>query len=302
MDYKDYYKILGVEKSASADEIKKAYRKLAIKFHPDKNPDDKTAENKFKEINEANDVLSDSEKRKKYDEVGENWKYYEQQMRNQPGQRRKTGRTVYDSGSEGGFSDFFESVFGGSYGDMFGNSSGGRRNAARKGEDLQGQINVSLEEAYSGTTRRIIVGGQVLEIKIQPGVKDDEILRLKGKGGKGTGGGPSGDVLIKTNVDRHPVFERKGNDLYCEVNVNLYVAVLGGKIPVNTLKGKINVELKPPTSNGSVLRLKGMGMPLTKDAGTFGDLYVKVNVTLPKILSAKEIDLFKQLAEIEKSK
>ncbi len=297
MEYRDYYKILGVPKSASTADIKKAFRKLAVKYHPDKNPGDKSAEDKFKEITEANDVLSDPEKRKKYDEVGANWKQYEQ-MHNQNGNRQGRQRTTYQTGSEGGFSDFFESIFGGGYGEAF----GGGRSAKQKGQDFEGKITISLEEAYNGTARRIHIGENVLEIKIKAGVKDGDILRLKGKGGSGRGGGPSGDVLITTNIATHPVFDRKGDDLYRDIKVDIYTAILGDKINVDTMKGKIQVSIKPGTQNGASLRLKGMGMPIQSANGSFGDLYVKVNVVLPTGLSEKELQLFQQLSELERAK
>jgi curved DNA-binding protein len=304
MDFKDYYKILGVSKTASADEIKKAYRKLAIKFHPDKNPGDKVSEDKFKEISEANEVLSNPEKRKKYDEVGANWKHYEQMHRQQSNGRGRQGRTVYETSQGGDFSDFFESIFGGGFGDLFGGGGarGTRTSAERRGQDLEGNLQISLEEAYAGTTRRIIVGGQTLEIKIQPGVSDGQVLRLKGKGGKGTGAANAGDVLITTGVLKHPVFERKVHDLYAELPVDLYTLVLGGKAAVHTLKGKINLEIKPGTQNGSTLRIKGMGMPIDKIKSAFGDLYVKVKVFLPLKLTEKEHKLFEELKEISDQK
>lgn len=297
MEYRDYYKILGVSKSASTDDIKKAFRKLAVKYHPDKNPGDKSAEDKFKEITEANDVLSDPEKRKKYDEVGANWKHYEN-MQNQNGNRQGRQRTTYQTGQQGGFSDFFESFFGGGFGETF----GGGRTARQRGQDFEGKITISLEEAYNGTSRRIHVGDDVLDIKIKAGVKDGDILRLKGKGGSGRGGGQAGDVLITTNITPHPVFDRKGNDLYRDIKVDLYSAVLGNKINVETMKGKIQVSIKPGTQNGASLRLKGMGMPVQASRDTFGDLYVKVMIVLPVNLSEKELHLFQQLSELEKSK
>lgn len=296
MDFKDYYKILGVAKTASADEIKKAYRKLALKYHPDKNPGDKAAEEKFKEITEANEVLSDAEKRKKYDEVGSNWKHYEQ-MRQQQQAYGQGRRTTYESTDSGSFYDFFENIFGGNFGDVFGGGQTHRTHRTRKGRDLEGSISVTLEEAYQGTTRRIIVGGKTLEIKIQRGVQEGEILRLKGRGEKGPGDSIAGDILITTHILKHPVFERKGNDLSCDLNVDLYTLILGGKITIQTLKGKISMDVKPGTANGEILRLKGMGMPANKEASSYGDLYVKMNVVLPKHLSEKELNLFKTLKE-----
>jgi len=303
MEYKDYYKILGVPKTASADEIKKAFRKLALKHHPDKNPGDKASEEKFKEASEANEVLSDPEKRKKYDEVGANWKQYEQMHRQQQQQQQQQGRRrrqTYDSGDNGDFSDFFESIFGGGFGDIFGGGATRRNAGPVRGQDIEGEISITLEEAFKGTARRVVVGGKTLEIKIHSGVRDNEVLRLKGKGGPPRGEGISGDLLITTHVLKHPDIERKGVDLYTEIGVNLYTAILGGKTTVETLKGKIQLDIKPETPNGAVLRLKGMGMPAGKE--TPGDFYATVKIVIPKHLSEKEIKLFSELSEIQKHK
>jgi curved DNA-binding protein len=301
MDFKDYYKILGVERSASADDIKKAYRKLAIKYHPDKNPNNKAAEEKFKEINEANEVLSDQEKRKKYDELGANWNSHSQQgnpnedfdwsrWSGQSGDGFRSGRSSFEG--EGGFSDFFESIFGRSH-------SGG--NVQMKGQDYEAEIEVSLEEVYHGSTRRIQVNGQTLQIKIKPGVKSGQILRLKGKGAKSRNGGAQGDLLLTVIVAKHPHYEQKGYDLYCDIPVNLYTAVLGGKQVVKTMKGNIRVDIPKGSENGQVLRLKGMGMPKFEKTDEHGDLYAKINVMLPKNLSDKELALFNELAAIRKN-
>ena len=300
MDYKDYYKILGVPKTASTDEIKKAFRKLAVKYHPDKNPGNKTAEEKFKEITEANEVLSDPAKRKKYDEVGENWKYYEQ-MHRQQSQQRPHGRPVYETDSSGDFSDFFETIFGSGFSDMFGGRTRTSRSGPVKGQDIEGSLTISLEEAFHGTARRITVGGNTLNIKIHAGVRDGEVLRIKGKGTPGRDGVP-GDVLITTVIEAHPSFERKGDDLYTDINVDLYTAMLGGKTTVITLKGKIQIDIKPGTQADALLRLKGMGMPAGKQGHAHGDLYAKVKIRLPRNLSKKEIQLFSELAELHRNK
>ncbi len=299
MDYKDYYKTLGVPKSATTDEIKKAFRKLAVKYHPDKNPGDKSSEEKFKEASEANEVLSDPEKRKKYDEVGANWKQYEQ-MHRQPNQGRGR-RPTYEQGQGGDFSDFFESIFGGGMGDIFGGGSSRQGSSAARGQDIEGEIAISLEEAYNGTVRRVIVGSTTLDLKIHAGVNDGEVLRLKGKGGQSRGNGLQGDLLITTKVLPHKVFEIRGDDLYTDIHVDLYPLVLGGKTTVQTLKGKIKLDLKPGTANGAILRLKGMGMPVGKNGTAFGDLFVKVVVKLPENLSDKEVKLFTELLELGKS-
>jgi curved DNA-binding protein len=290
MEFKDYYKILGVSKTATTEEIKKAYRKLAIKYHPDKNQGNKAAEEKFKEANEANDVLSDPEKRKKYDELGENWKYY--QNAPPPNQGFQGGRQHYrysssDEDDGSGFSDFFESIFG--------NRFGGRSRGPSKGEDYQTHVNITLEEAYTGTARLLEVNGEKLQMKFKPGTADEQNLRIKGKGGPGDNGGQRGDIYVTVHVTPHPHFERKGDDLYCEVPVDLYTAILGGKASVRTLKGALQVTIPKETESGKVLRLKGLGMPKYGKAEEFGDLYAKVKLLLPKNLTAEEIALFQQL-------
>jgi curved DNA-binding protein len=307
MDFKDYYKVLGVAKTATSDEIKKAYRKLAVKYHPDKNAGNKASEEKFKEISEAYEVLGNEEKRKKYDELGENWKYH-QQTGGQAGdydwskwanaQGGQGGsRYTYTSSGDDDFSDFFENIFGGSFG---GRQGQGQRRSPRpaKGQDLEANMEVSLEEAYSGTSRQLNSGGQTLKLKIKPGVKDGQVLRLPGKGEPGHNGGPAGDIFINVRVKPHPAYERKGNDLYVTAPLEIYTAVLGGKQQIPTLKGPIKIDIAPGTDNGRTLRLKGFGMPKPEDPAQFGDLYVKVELKLPKDLNEKEKELFKQLAEL----
>jgi curved DNA-binding protein len=291
MEFKDYYKILGVSKTASTEEIKKAYRKLAVKYHPDKNQGNKAAEEKFKEANEANDVLSDPEKRKKYDELGENWKYY--QSGNTPPNQGFRGRQQYqysnsgDDFDSGNFSDFFESIFGNRFGGQGGRSS--------KGEDYQTNVTISLEEAYMGTARLLEVNGEKLQMKFKPGTADGQTLRIKGKGGPAGKGGQRGDIYVNVHIASHPHFERKENDLYADIAVDLYTAILGGKTTVHTLKGNIQLTIPKETENGKTLRLKGMGMPVYGKDNAFGDLYAKVKLILPKNLSKEEIDLFQQL-------
>jgi len=311
MEFKDYYKVLGVDRKVSAEDIKKAYRKLAIKYHPDKNAGNKEAEEKFKEINEANEVLSDPEKRKKYDQLGSNWKNYQQEggraedfdwskWRGQQGGGGFSGYSGTEDifGDGGNFSDFFESIFGGG---SAGFSSGGPRRP-RKGGDYRAEAEITLEEAYSGTSRRFNVNGKVLQINIKPGVKDSQVLRLKDKGAPGTNGGPGGNIYVTLHVPEHPYYKRKENDLYCDVSVDLYTAVLGGKQVVQTFKGEIRIDIPKETENGKVLRLKGMGMPLFGKTGEYGDMYAKISVAIPKSLSTKEIELFKELAVIRKKK
>jgi curved DNA-binding protein len=307
MEFKDYYKILGVSKTASIDDIKKAYRKLAVKYHPDKNPGDKKAEEKFKEANEANQVLGDPEKRKKYDELGSNWEQYERNGgQNQGGfdwSKYQQGGGRQQGGGFGGdedFSDFFESVFGNGFGG--GRGGGGKRSARKtKGQDYSSEVEISLEEAYNGTSRLLEVNGEKLNMKFK-GVKDGQQLRIKEKGGPGANGGPRGDIYVTVHVPVHPHFERREDDLYCDAPVDLYTAVLGGKAIIKTLKGNIKIDIAKETDSGKVLRLKGMGMPKYGKAEEFGDLYAKVKLTTPKNLSEKDIELFRQLEKLKSEK
>lgn len=298
MDYKDYYKVLGVERSASQDEIKKAYRKLAVKYHPDKNPDDKVAEEKFKEISEAYQVLGNADTRKKYDELGANWKQYE-----------NSGFSGFGGGGQGfnasGFSDFFDMFFGGQGGagfdirDFMGGMGGGRRSTRpAKGSDLNATINMTLLEAYQGSQRMIDLGGNTIKITIKPGVRDGQVLRIKGKGNPGRNGGDNGDLLIKVSITNDHVYQRDGDDLIRNINVDVYTAILGGKITVTTLKGDVNVPIKPQTQNNSTLRLKGMGMPHYDKEGA-GALLLKVQLLLPEHFSQKELELIKEAKELK---
>ncbi len=309
MNYKDYYKDLGVGKTATSAEIKKAYRKLANKYHPDKTKGDKTAEEKFKEINEANEVLSDPVKRKKYDQFGADWKQYEaagaqpggfdwsKYASDRGGQSRRTSTTESDAMfTEEGVGDLFEMLFGQ-------HSSGqrrGRRNVVVKGEDLETETILSLEEAYYGTTRLIQLNGQTIKVTIKPGVADQQMLRIAGKGGGGSNGGPNGDLFITIKVASHPEFQRKGNDLYCDRPVDLYTAVLGGKARIKTLKDTVNVDISKETPNGKTLRLLGLGMPVHGTKNEFGNLYVTIVIQLPDHLSEQEIELFRKLSALRK--
>jgi curved DNA-binding protein len=298
MEYKDYYKVLGVDKSASQDDIKKAYRKLAIKYHPDKNQGNKTAEEKFKEISEANEVLADPEKRKQYDKLGSNWR-----NQAQSGQSSNDGRGGYTyqtqgDGSEffgdtGGFSDFFESFFGKGKGRQH---NTGDYNFETPESDLSGRISISLEEAYHGTERFIDTGIEKIKVKIRPGAYDNLKLRVKGKGQKGSSG-RSGDLYLIVNVETDPVYERKGDDLHTNIEVNVFKAMLGGKQELNTISGKISITLKEGTQNGKVVRLKGKGMPVYGKAGEFGDLYIKLNVKMPTQLTDEQKRLLKMVQD-----
>jgi len=298
MEYKDYYQILGVDKNASQDEIKKAYRKLAVKYHPDKNQGNKTAEEKFKEISEANEVLGDPEKRKQYDKLGANWKQYQHagfDNRTYGGDRSRTysyggGDSDFFGGS--GFSDFFESFFG--RGSQF--RSRGFENTGFEfpPSDLTGEISITLEEAFHGTERLIDLGGEKINVKIKPGAYDGLTLRAKGKGQKSPSG-KAGDLHLNIKVLPHPMYERKGNDLHMEASVDLFTALLGGKQEVQTLSGKINITLTEGSQNGKVVRLKGKGMPIYGKNGQHGDLYLKLMVKLPAHLTAHQKQLLHKL-------
>src|SRR5690554_1650228 len=316
MDYKDYYQVLGVAKGASEAEIKKAYRKLAVKYHPDKNQGNKEAEAKFKEVAEAYEVLKDPEKRKKYDELGANWKYYQQQGASPGGGYGGYARGGNPGGSSfqfegdlndlfggggGNFSDFFQSFFGGGYGGNARGTSGGAGFAA-KGQDYQTEANITLEEAYYGTTRLLELNEKKLRIKIKPGVSDGQLLKIKEKGAPGIQGGPSGDLYIKVAVAAHPLYERKDSNLYKTIDIDLYTAVLGDKIAIETFKGKVKITIASGTESGKLLRIKGRGMPHYSNADKFGDLYIKTNIKMPQNLSSEEIGLFEQLKNLRKSK
>lgn len=310
MDYKDYYKALGVDKNATPEQIKKAYRKLARQHHPDVNPNDKGAEQKFKEINEANEVLSDPEKRKKYDQFGADWQRYQQQPGGGAGRGGQPGAgfdwSQYTQGGGSGFggggspfgegedfSDFFSSLFGNMGG---GGRAGGSRPGA--GQDYQAELELSLEEAYHGGPRTITVNGKNLRLTIAPGVADGQTIRLRDQGGPGRNGGPNGALLITFRILPDARYARTGDDLTQDVPVSVYKALLGGEQTVDTLSGPVKIKLKPETPNGTRLRLRGKGFPVYKKEGQFGDLYLRLNLTLPQHLTDQEKDLFQQLAAL----
>ncbi|HET6244588.1 MAG: DnaJ domain-containing protein [Bacteroidetes bacterium] len=316
MNYKDYYKILGLSKDASEADIKKAYRKLALKYHPDKNQGNKAAEEKFKEVNEAYQVLSDPEKRSKYEKFGKDWRHYQQAGTSKPydwsqwsGAKQSSGRGYEtftgdfgDAFGDGGFSDFFETLFGGGFSKRRSNSGERQGSNAFKGQDYQAEIEISLEEAFHGTEKILNLNDQKIKIKISPGVADNQKLRVKGKGAQSIGTGPAGDLYLTIHVASHPHFERKENDLYVNVPMHLYKLILGGSTLIRTLSGSVKINIPAGTENGKVLRLKGLGMPLYKNPGTFGDLYGKINVQIPKDFSEQELELIRQLNAIKNAK
>ncbi|MFP5042495.1 DnaJ C-terminal domain-containing protein [Parasediminibacterium sp. JCM 36343] len=295
MDYKDYYKVLGIDKKATPAEIKKAYRELALKYHPDKNPGNKAAEDKFKEANEANEVLSDPEKRKKYDELGENWQQHER-MKNQGG-GSPFGGADFGGGGDGfggaGFSDFFEQFFSG--GGRTAGRGGGGRNTGFKGNNIEAEMEISLEEAYTGTSRFLQLEDEKLRITSKPGSYTDLLLKVKGKGSKGSTKERNGDLLVRILVRPHPVFTRKSDDLYQTENIDLYTAVLGGEKIVITLSGKIKIKIAAGTQNGKTIRVKGKGMPLYGKPEVYGDMYIQLNVQIPETLTDMQKELFEQL-------
>ena len=311
MKFKDYYNILGVDKKASEKEIKKAYRKLATQYHPDKTKGDSASEEKFKEISEAYQVLGNTEKRKQYDELGSDWEQFQQSgasyddfvnQRRQYRQYQRQGDRRYEfagdfdgfSGTHG-FSDFFEAFFGGG-----GGRAGGRSRATYDfpGADVSGEVSIGLVEAYHGTERILEVDGNKIKLKIKPGAYTGLKLKAKGKGQKGSGG-KSGDLYVKVRVEPHPVFKRKGDNLYMDVPLNVFKAMLGGKQEVVTLSGKVNITIPEGAQNGKKVRLKGKGMPIYGKAGQFGDLFVTLNLQLPKKLTPKQKELLKQTQELK---
>lgn len=308
MTYKDYYKILGVGKNATPAEMKKAYRSLANKYHPDKSKGSKVAEEKFKEINEANEVLSDSVKRKKYDQFGADWKHYEEAgakpggfdwskyANDRPSQSQRTTQNKSNTNfSDESVNDLFEMLFG-----QHNRQQQGRRNTVVKGEDLSTETTLSLEESYHGTTRLIKIDDQTIKVTIKPGIADRQKLRIANKGRSGSNNGVNGDLYLTINIAQHPGFHRSGNDLRCNLPVKLYEALLGGKSQLKTLKTNVNVNIPKGTPNGKELRLSGLGMPVYGTKNEFGDLIVKVDIQLPELLCEEEIRLFKTLAVMRK--
>ena len=311
MEFKDYYKTLGVDKSANNEDIKKAYRKLAVKYHPDTNAGNKELESKFKDLNEAYEVLKDPEKRKKYDTLGSSWNNFRQtggreadfnwsEWASQPraSSRRRASDSYTNFGdvfSGGGVSEFFEKIFGSGF-----SQKAGFQPTPKKGEDFQTEVEISLEEAFKGTSRLLSINDKKIELNIKPGITDSQILKISEKGMPGKNGGKNGDLLIKIIISPHKRVQRKDDDLYVEVTIDLYKAILGGTTKISTFGDTIKLNIPPESQPGKVLRLNGQGMPHYSNPSTRGDLYINLNVKLPKNLSDKEKEIFKELDNLRK--
>lgn len=296
MDFVDYYKILGVDQKATEKEIKNAYRKLARKHHPDLHPNDKDAKAKFQQINEANEVLSDPVKRKKYDQHGKDWKHadeYEKAQQYQQQSSRSRGARYSGGQDEGGFSDFFESMFGG-----FGGAERGRQVKFR-GEDYTSEIHLNLIDAYETHKQTLTVNGKNIRITIPAGIENGQTIKIAGHGGSGMNGGPNGDLYITFSIANHPKFKRLGNNLYTTADFDLYTAVLGGPITIDTLNGKVKLNVQPGTQNGSKVKLSGKGFPVYKKADQYGDLYVTYEVKIPTNLTDRQKELFTELSKLK---
>jgi curved DNA-binding protein len=307
MAFIDYYKILGIDKNATDKDIKSAYRKLARQYHPDLNPNDTEANKKFQQINEANEVLSDPEKRSKYDKHGENWQHgeeyekYAQQQRTR-GNRQYSGfgggqgqgfESYEDFGGGGDFSDFFESMFGG------GARGGGGRQAKYRGQDYNAELQLNLRDILEPNKQTLTVNGKNIRITIPAGVENDQTIKIAGHGGPGVNGGPGGDLYITFKIAPDPNFKRDGANLYTSTKLDLYTAVLGGEVTIDTLSGKVKIKVGAETQNGATVKLKGKGLPVYKKEGQHGDLLVTYDIQMPKNLTEKEKDLFTELSKLK---
>ena len=298
MEFIDYYQILGVPKTAKDAEIKSAYRKLARKYHPDLNPNNKESERKFKEANEANEVLSDPDKRKKYDTYGKDWEHADEieKARQQQGQqsRRQSGRQSSGEDFAGGdFSDFFESMFGGEA-----RGRGSNRQTKFRGQDLHAELHLDLTDVYQSQQRTLTINGKNIRLTIPAGVENEQTIKITGHGTPGANGGPNGDLYLTFSIADHPKFKREGSNLYATVELDLYTALLGGETTIDTLDGKVKLKVAPETQSGTKVKLKGKGFPVYKQANTFGDLYLTYQVKLPTKLSESEKALFSELAKM----
>lgn len=305
MEFIDYYKILGLDKSASQSDIKKAYRKLARKYHPDLNPNNAEAQKKFQQVNEAHEVLIDPEKRKKYDQYGKDWQHAEEfekarsQQQQQYQQQYSGGFGGGQTGGFGGgfgeedFSDFFESMFGGAK-----RSRGAGRSARFKGPDYNAELHLNLTDVYRSQKQTLTVNGKNIRLTIPAGVENGQTIKIKGYGGEGVQGGPKGDLYITFIITNNTSFKRDGKNLYKTVELDMYTAALGGEITVDTLDGRVKLKVKPETQNGTTVKLTGKGFPVYKKEGQFGDLFITYQVKIPTNLSQREKELLKELSKL----
>lgn len=296
MAFVDYYKILGIEKTATSKDVKAAYRKLARKLHPDLNPNDKNAKLNFQQINEANEVLSDPVKRKKYDQYGKDWQHaddFEKAKRNQSYSSNYSDFQNQGSQSNGDFSDFFESMFGGS------RDAGRGRSSKFKGRDYTTEIHLNLTEAYASHKQTLTVNGKNIRITVPAGVENEQIIKISDHGEEGKNGGPNGDLYITFFIENHSVFKRLGSNLFANIDIDIYTAILGGQITIDTLSGQVKLKVAPETQNGSKVKLKGKGFPVYKKVGEFGDLQITYNIKMPQNLNEKQKALFTELSQIK---
>ena len=295
MKYINYYKILGLKKTASNSEIKKAYRKMARKYHPDLNPNDKNAEKKFKEINEANEVLSNPENRKKYDKYGKDWEHadaFEKAKQQHAYQNSRGNQNTYENFSEEDFSDFFSSMFGGRGQATY------QRSTKFKGQDYHTELKLNLSDILEPHKQTLTVNGKNIRLTIPAGVENGQTIKIKGHGQKVDNNGGNGDLYLKFNIINNTQFKRDKQNLHLTIAIDLYKAVLGGEIFIETLNGKVKLNVKPETQNGTLVKLKGKGLPIYKQQGKFGDLYITYTIKTPTKLSTKEKELFTQLAKL----
>lgn len=296
MAFIDYYNVLGVDKKASQKDIKAAYRKLARKYHPDLNPNDESAKKKFQQINEAHMVLTDAEKRKKYDQYGKDWQHADEFEKAQQHRRQSTssGHSFSGAGMDDDLSDFFWSMFGGNAGSR----GSSRQHVKYRGQDLNATLQLTLRDVYESHKQLLTLNGKKIRLTVPAGVENGQTIKIKNHGGKGVNGGPNGDLFITFEITNNTPFKRIGNDLHATVDMDIYTAVLGGEITVDTFDGKAKIKIKPETPNNNKVKLKGKGFPVYKSDGKFGDLLITLQLKTPTNLSSKEKELFTELSQI----